>query len=77
MLPHVVVSLVLQCGLLVAGVRAVRQMYKARHLGGRPLLGVAANGPLLGLSVLNLAHWVFFRSLVRRVKERARSADDA
>ena len=54
-LPYMLVSLVLQCLLLVVGVRTVRGMYAARHLGGRSLLSVAANGPLLGLLVLNLA----------------------
>src|SRR5436190_18528693 len=54
-LPYAVVSLVLQCLLLVVGVRTVRKMHSARHLGVRPLLSAAANGPLLGLTVLNLA----------------------
>jgi hypothetical protein len=57
-LPYALVSLVLQCLLLVVGLRTVRQMYKARHLGARPPLSVTANGPLLGLFVLNLAQIV-------------------
>jgi hypothetical protein len=35
---------------------------------GRPLLRVAASGPLLGLFVLNLADWIVTRRLRRRVK---------
>ena len=45
LLPYALVSLVLQCLLLVVGVRTVREMYGARHLGVRPLLS-AASGPL-------------------------------
>jgi hypothetical protein len=67
-LPYAFVSLVLQCLLLVVGVRTVRQMYSARHLGLRPLLSVAANGPLLGLSVSNLAQIVINRRLRKWAK---------
>lgn len=56
LLPVALVSLGLQCLLLVVGVRAARQMYRVRHLGVRALLSVAANRPLLGLSALNLAY---------------------
>lgn len=69
LLPCSLVSLVLQCLLLVVGVRTVRQMYRTRHFGVRPLLSVAASSPLLGLSVLNLAYWIFItRRLSRWVK---------
>ena len=67
-LPYVFVSLVLQCLLLVVGVRTVREMLSTRHLGVRPLMSAAANGPLLSLSVLNLAQIVINRQLGRWVK---------
>lgn len=54
--------------MLVVGVRAVREMCGARHLGERPLLIVAASGPLLGLIVLNLAQIVTNRRLRKSVK---------
>jgi len=43
-------------------------MYGARHLRVRPLLSVAANCPLLGLLVLNLAQIVINRRLRKWVK---------
>ncbi|WP_344813470.1 hypothetical protein [Microlunatus aurantiacus] len=69
-LPYVLVSLVVQCLLLVVGVRTVREMYGARHLGLRPLVSLAANRPLLVLLVLNLAQIPLNRRLqtwVRRL----------
>jgi len=67
-LPYAVVSLVLQCLLLVVGVRTVREMYRTHRLGVRPVLSVAANGPLIGLSVLNLAQIFINRRLRMWVK---------
>jgi hypothetical protein len=67
LLPYASMSLVLQCLLLVVGVRTIRDMYCARHLGVRPLLS-AAGGPLLGLFVLNLAQVVINRRLRKWVK---------
>lgn len=64
-LPYAVVSLVLQVLLLVVGIRTVREMSEARHLAARPLLNIAANRPLLGLCVLNLAQIVVNRRLSR------------
>jgi hypothetical protein len=64
-LPYAVVSLVAQVLLLVVGVRTVRELYRSRQLGARQLLGIAANGPLLGLSVLSLAQIIVSRRLSR------------
>lgn len=58
LLPAALLSLVLQCLLLVVGVRTARQMYRVRHLGMRPVLRVAASHSLLGLSALNLVYLV-------------------
>ena len=66
--PYALISLLLQCLLLIVGVRTARQMYGARHLGVSPLRSVAANGPLLGLAVLNLAQIVINRRLRTWVK---------
>jgi hypothetical protein len=59
---------VLQCLLLGVGARTARQLYRARHLGVLPLLNVVANGPLVGLSVLNLAQIVIDRRLSKWAK---------
>ena len=67
-LPYALVSLVLECLLLVVGVRSVRKLYGARHLGVRKLLNVAARGPLLSLIVLNLAQIVIGRRLSKWAK---------
>ncbi len=67
-LPYILVSFVLQCLLLVVGVRTAREMNRARHLGDRPLPSVAASGPLLGLLVLNLAQIPINRRLRTWVK---------
>ena len=64
-LPYTVVSLVLQCLLAVVGFRTIRTMYAARHLGPRPLLNIAASGPLLSLIVLNLTQFVINRQISR------------
>jgi hypothetical protein len=75
-LPYALVSLVLQCLLLVVGIRTGRKIYGARHLGVRPLLSVAANGPLLGLLVLNLAQIVINRRLRTWVKRLNNTVTD-
>ena len=67
-LPYCLVSLVLQCLLLVVGVRTVREIRKTRHVGARPPLSVAANRPLLGLLAVNLAQIIINRRLRTWVK---------
>ena len=72
LLVRVVVSLVLQCLVLVVGVRTGRRVYRDRHLGVRWLLRVVAEGPLLPLAVLELVHWtvstLWLARWVRRIR---------
>lgn len=76
MVPYAVVSLALQCLLLVVGVRTVRRMHEARQLGLRPLVSAAASRPLLGLLVLNLAQIVINRRLSKWARRLNASPPD-
>lgn len=63
MVPYMVVSTVLLASTLVIGIRTAKKMYQARHLGVRPVLKIAASGPVIILGVLELTRIVIDRRL--------------